>query len=251
MTDTGREAAALARWRPGRRWYHPLMASLVIGTSRFVMTRMNRTEIERLDRFETLKERGGRGLLTFSNHTSLFDDPLIVSCFGLRDYSSIRWVGADALNFFGSPWKAWVFTAGRSVPIVRGAGLGQPGLRFLADRLLEGAWVHYFPEGGRTRDPNARMSHPFKPGMGFLMAEAKPVLLPFYHDGMHRVLPIGAKVPRRGQTVRVRFGEAIDCDDEYLRSAGGDSPALWEALAERAYVALRQMEDSPARPERV
>ncbi len=249
MTESAREQAAVARWKPGRRWYHPLMSVLVVRLSKFIMNGLNTMSIEGAERFEALAERGGRGLLTFSNHVSLFDDPLIVSNFSLPRYESIRWIAAEAINFFGSPLKAWVFTAGKAVPIVRGSGLEQPGLAFLEDRLGEGAWAHIFPEGGRTRDPRALMRQPFKSGIGRLMAQARPIALPFYHYGMHEILPVGAKLPRRGRTVRVLFGDPIDCNDDLLRevmaSAGSldpKSPALWEALAERAYEVLRQLE---------
>ncbi len=106
-----------------------------------------------------------------------------------------------------------------------------------------------FPEGGRTRDPRVLMSHPFKSGIGRLMTEAQPIALPFYHYGTHEILPVGAKLPRRSKTVRVLFGDPINCNDDFLRevvaSAGSPEvagPALWEALAERAYEALRQLE---------
>jgi monolysocardiolipin acyltransferase len=213
MSDHHRERRAVDRWQPGERWYHPAMAAFVIRASRFVMTRWNRLEIEGVERFNVVMQRGGRGLLTFSNHVSLFDDPLLVCTFGLPRYRDVRWVAADAINFFGSGPKSWLFTAGKAVPIVRGAGLKQPGFHFLADRLREGAWVHVFPEGGRTRDPAALMQTSFKPGMGSLIAETNPIALPFYHYGMHEVLPVGARTPRRGKTVRVLVGEAMEFED--------------------------------------
>jgi monolysocardiolipin acyltransferase len=245
MAETEREQAAIARWKPGRRWYSTTIAAITIRLSKFILTRMNSLEIEGMERFNALKDRGGRGLLTYSNHVTLFDDPMLPSNFDLPGYDDLRWCAADAINFFGSRPKAWLFTVGRGVPIIRGSGLGQTGFGFLRDRLVEGEWVHIFPEGGRTRDPQALMRHPLKPGIGRLMAEAHPVVLPFYHHGMQGVLPIGAKTPRRGNTVRLRFGEPIDCDEAYVVEAAAGvegETALWEALAERAYRALRALE---------
>jgi len=249
MSLEKREQAAVARWKPGRRWYHPLVAALVIRTSKFVMTRMNTLEIEGMERFEQLRQDRGRGLLTYSNHVSLFDDPILVSNFSLPRYEEIRWTATDAINFFGSRPMAWLFTVGKGVPIVRGAGINQLGFHFLRDRLAEGAWVQIFPEGGRTRNPQALMAESFKSGIGRLMAEARPLVLPWYHYGMHEVLPVGAKLPRRGHTVRVVFGEPLDCDDAYVRETAeraGDpalsGPPLWEALAAAAHDALRRLE---------
>ena len=45
------------------------------------------------------------------------------------------------------------------------------------------------------------------------MAKARLIALPFYHHGMHEVLPVGAGLPRRGRTVRIIFGEAFDCGE--------------------------------------
>ena len=131
-------------------------------------------------------------------------------------YENVRWVGADAINFFGSAPKAWFFTAGRAAPIVRGGGINQPGMHLLRDRLLAGDWVHMFPEGGRTRDPEGRMMPEFKNGIGWLIAQAKPLVLPFYHYGMQSILPVGSSRPRSGKRVRVVFGEPMDCNAEWI-----------------------------------
>jgi monolysocardiolipin acyltransferase len=239
------ERAALARWKPGRRWYHPAMAWLVIRTSRFVMTRLNRLTIEGREHLASARE-AGRGLLTYSNHVSIFDDPLLVSCVVTGSYDSVRWVGADAINFFGSRPKSWLFTAGKSVPIVRGVGWDQPGMRFLAARLAAGGWVHLFPEGGRTRDPDGRMADEFKPGIGWLVAETRPLALPFYHYGMHRVLPVGSSRPRRGKPVTLRFGEPLDCGAGYLARLRGtdetNGPGLWRAIASDLHTRLTRLE---------
>ena len=248
MSLDRREEKALARWRvPRSTVFNRALTALVVGTSRFIMQGMNRLEIEGAEKFEALCSRGGRGLLTFSNHVSLFDDPLLLCNLRLPLYPEIRWVGSDAINFFGSPLKAFIFTAGKCVPLVRGAGLDQPGFDFLGDRLKEGAWVHMFPEGGRTRDRQALLSHPFKPGIGRLIVEARPVGLPFYHFGMHEVLPLGTKLPRWRKTVKLVFGEPIDyygvideiCSREGFEEKG---PRQWDALTRHTYETLRVLE---------
>jgi monolysocardiolipin acyltransferase len=242
-----REAKAVARWHPRRRWYHPALAAIVIASSRLVMRRLNTLNIEGRGRFEAAANREGRGLLTFSNHVSMFDDPLLTANFTSASYDDIRWVASDAVNFFGSWWKAWVFTAGKCVPVVRGGGVEQDGFFFLRDRLMEGSWVHVFPEGGRTRDSQALMQAPFKSGIGRLIEEAHPLALPFYHYGMHNVLPVGAARPRAGHEVVLRFGYPTACDDDFVAqctaSAASDDPRRrWEALAAWAHEQLRAME---------
>ncbi len=252
------ERRAVARWKPpADTLFNLMLARLVVGISRFVTTRMNSLTIEGMERFTSLQDRGS-GLLTFSNHVSLFDDPLLISNLTIGPYGDIRWVAADSLNFFGSPSKAFIFSRGKAVPIVRGGGLAQTGFTFLRDRLREGAWVHIFPEGGRTRDPRALLTTPFRPGIGRLIAESHPIGLPFYHYGMHRILPLGAKAPRRGHTVRLVFGDAIDYGEPAVREIAGHQlaaaggPALWEALSEHACRALQALESAvhPEAPRR-
>ncbi len=239
-----REQQAVARWMPpANTLFNRALTFLVVQTSRLILRRLNSITIDGADTFQSALDRGDRGLLTFCNHVSIFDDPLLLCNLPLPRYPQIRWVAADAINFFGSRWKAFIFRAGKAVPIVRGAGMGQTGFDFLRDRLNEGGWVQIFPEGGRTRDPDALLSRDFKAGIGRLMAETQPLALPFYHHGMRQVLPIGAKLPRSRQRVRLRFGQPLDCAD-LVREAGGaaSGPQLWEALTERAHDELRRLE---------
>jgi len=44
-------------------------------------------------------------------------------------------------------------------------------------------------------DAQALLTHPFKAGIGRLMAETRPLALPMCHCGMDQVLPLGAKAP--------------------------------------------------------
>lgn len=256
--DEDRAQAAVRRFRPRNTVFTRALTRLVVATSRWVMTRRNRLEVTGLERFEAVRPRaarGGRGLLTFSNHVSLLDDPLLVSSFvEPGEYEEVRWVAADALNFFGDALRGAVFSAGRCVPVVRGWGESQPGMTFLRDRLRAGDWVHLFPEGGRTREPDARLRRPFKGGIGRLLDETRPVALGLYHHGMARVLPIGARVPSSGHAVTVRFAEPAACDDAFvsrLAPAAADAPARWTALAawaERTLAGLESEVRGPAAP---
>lgn len=255
MSLSRREEKALARWRPAKNnRVNRLMAFICINLSKFILFRMNSLETVGIERFVALKERGRRGLLTFSNHVSLFDDPMLPSTFPLDSWEEIRWIATDALNFYSTKPTAFIFSGGKGVPVVRGAGFNQPGFEFLRDRLLEGCWVHIFPEGGRTRRERGLLSEQFKPGLGRLIAETHPIGLPFYHTGMGEVLPIGAKVPRRGKKIKLVFGAPIDYSEEFVAEVAGSDeaaqrgPKLWEALTAQAYDVLSSLERS-VRPE--
>ena len=213
-------AAAIQHWEPAPRLYKGPLCAAVVQLSRFVMRGLNSVDFEGRDRWDALFEEGardGRGLLSMSNHTSLFDDPLLISNLGTTRYAEVRWIAADHYNFFRSALLGWIYSAGKCVPIIRGAGLDQPGFHFLEERLKAGEWVHIFPEGGRSRREAGRLQLPFKGGIAQLIAAAEPVIMPFYHVGMHSLLPIGARLPRVGRRVRVLFGEAEVADQAFFQ----------------------------------
>ncbi len=201
----------------------------------------NRVRFHGAERLREARSRG-RGLLTFSNHVSLFDDPWLTACLCTPDRNDWRWIAADALNFFGGDVRAVLFNAGKCVPVIRGAGLDQPGMDFLAERLEAGEWVHVFPEGGRTRSPLARLRTPMKPGLAHLVRRSRPLLLPFYHVGMQAVLPIGSLVPRIGRSISVHFG---DCVDSVPELADGSLEAITEWV-ERTLLAMETEIRGPA-----
>lgn len=41
----------------------------------------------------------------------------------------------------------------------------------------------------------------------------EPIVLPFYHSGMGRILPKGSVIPRIGHTVNVTVGQPIELSD--------------------------------------
>ena len=241
------EAQALRYWTTHSHVYKRVLCGLVVRFSRLVMRRMNHLEFTGVERWEGLFQGRERGLLSFSNHVSLFDDPLLISNLGTTDYESVRWIPADHINFFGNALKGVVFSAGKCVPIIRGGGLEQRGMTFLVERLQAGEWVHIFPEGGRTRETGKRLKRPFKLGIGKLVAEAEPVLMPFIHQGMGRVLPIGTTLPRRGCSVTVRFGHAQIADHTWLDTFRRESQSeheLWGLIrdwSERELVMLSDL----------
>ena len=249
MTNSSNELPAgheknLDRWTVEPRWYKPVVGGAVQGRSTAVMRVMNTLHFHDRHLWDEAFSHEGNGVLTFSNHVSLFDDPLLIANLGRTAYPELRWIGADDKNFFGNALKGWVYSAGKVVPLVRGGGLEQPGFDHLLERLKLGDWVHIFPEGGRTRDPNARLKTPFKRGIGKLIEGALPVALPFYHYGMHQILPIGASFPKIGQQVNVYFDPPTITTPEWLSNFKAESAAeRWDQIAQWSYKALRAMEE--------
>ena len=91
------------------------------------------------------------------------------------------------------------------------------------------------------------MADELKAGIGMLMAEALPIALPFYHHGMHDVLPVGSIRPRRGKRVRLVFGDPIDCAALISGEKGRRSPSLMTKAALDALQALERRVHPDAR----
>ena len=209
------------------------------------MAKFNTIEYRDAAEWNDITKERSRGLLSFSNHVSLFDDPLLISNLGTTAYKEVRWIAADHKNFFSTKLKGFVFSAGKCVPIIRGGGLKQPGFDFLIDRLKHNDWVHIFPEGGRTREAKGKLKLDFKLGIGSLLAQANPIALPFYHYGMHDVLPIGAKLPRVRKKVIVQFGKSTTITPEWIaQNCQAESPVeIWKALRDWSKQQLLELEE--------
>ena len=244
---------ALKHWRPDQQWYSAAICASVVKLSKLVLGRLSDLQFEGRERWDALftseaqseRKSAQRGLLSFSNHVSLFDDPLLVSNLGETAFQQVRWIAADHINFFGNQLKGIIYSSGKCVPIIRGGGLKQPGFDFLAERLKFGDWVHIFPEGGRSREGEHRLQLPLKVGIGKLICEAQPILMPFYHYGMQNVLPIGRSVPRLGKRVTVRFGEPTVTSETWLTELGVSDvqdSAAWSLTTEWARDELLALE---------
>jgi len=100
-----------------------------------------------------------KGLLTVSNHRSLFDDPGVVSCLLPLDVALVspkynRWGICSQEYCFNPNLPAAIkgyIGAGQVLPIRRGGGIDQWLLRDFAAFLSRGEWCHIFPEGCVTQ----------------------------------------------------------------------------------------------------
>ena len=139
------------------------------------------------------------GLLIAANHSSYLDIPLLgcgirrrVAFLGRQDlfpFPGLRWI---------LQWLAWI-------PI-RIDRLDRTGFGLATGLIKNGKAVVIFPEGGRSKDGQLKSG---KQGIGVLVAETGCPVVPVYLDGIHNVLPVGARWPRL-QPVRVIVGKPID-----------------------------------------
>lgn len=227
----------------------------VVAASRFFLEILNDTKIigdkDAYEKFMKLVHDGkhrNRGMITVSNHTSVFDDPVLQSSITkfLWNPDHMRWgICKESICFHTTAASTFV-GAGKVLPIKVGAGVEQKAFKALGRRLAEGEWVHIYPESaciqsgslgrgqfyGCREVEKAREIGLLKWGVGKLAARTAfqsgalpPLIIPYYHVGMDLIKPQHNYVDhnslvdpwylpgRIGKRVRVVFGDPIDIQD--------------------------------------
>lgn len=72
----------------------------------------------------------------------------------------MRWsLAAHDICFTCAP-HSYLFSLGKCVPVIRGAGVYQDAVDFMIEQLAKGAWVHVFPEGNCALLPTFATTKP-------------------------------------------------------------------------------------------
>lgn len=188
----------------------------LVGMASKLILSLNKVELKGWDRLIKAIEDRPKGvpLITYCNHTSTVDDPLL---FGLlptklllsHNQGKMRWsLGAKEILFI-NPLFSSFFSAGKVLPIERGAGLFQPSMLECHSLLKKGDWIHIFPEGQIY--PHSSQLGPFKWGIGHLIRgclNQNPIILPIRHKGLEDLKPL-KKFFRFGTHIKVKVGDAI------------------------------------------
>lgn len=211
---------------------------------------LNRVQIYGAEKLhKALRDRSkDKPLITVSNHVASMDDPLVIASLlpprVLMDAQQLRWTLCASDRCFKNPVTSAFFRSVKVLPVSRGDGIYQKGLDMAISKLNNGAWVHIFPEGSRSRD-GGRTIGSAKRGVGRLVLDADniPVVVPFVHTGMQEIMPIGANAPRIGKIVTVLVGDPIEFDD--LLNAEGSELAsrgsLYDAVSSRIGQRLQEL----------
>ncbi len=208
--------------------------SVAFGTamaSSFVLFRMlNRMRVYGLENIPQEHEN----VLYCINHCSLLDNfafemaAYVPKVFFKRKYIPISL--ADRKNFFGDPTSRRLkdkiltllgrhfFRHLKAYPVDRkAANMGQVEQW---RELLKDNIVIVFPEGTRTRTGAIGRG---QPGVGKLIYEARPIVVPVYMSGTAEILGVGMRVPAVFRTVRVYIGKPMD-NDELLGRFDWENP---------------------------
>jgi len=165
-------------------------------------------------------------------------------------HKNVRWSLCAREICYRNPLLGQFFQSGKTLPIERGQGVGQPIMHVVASEVGKGSWVHVFPEG--RINYNGKIGQ-LRWGVGKIFcdavnanANAVPIILPFYHSGMGRILPKGGRLPRAGKQIKIYVGNAIPMEDlaERCRNAQltEDQKCVWQDVVARIADALRSLE---------
>jgi 1-acyl-sn-glycerol-3-phosphate acyltransferase len=182
-----------------------------------------------------------------ANHRSLFDLYVVMSVlfrrlpgwrainFPVRGRFFYQRVGGVALNGLAAFWAMYppFFHEARK------RRLDQWSLAVLADlcRSRPGQLVGFHPEGTRNRDPDPWSLLPVQPGVGRLIFDARPQVVPVFVGGLENSISriVGRRL-RGGERIRIWFGPALAYQSFLERPA---TAGTYRALAEFTLDAIR------------
>jgi 1-acyl-sn-glycerol-3-phosphate acyltransferase len=187
-----------------------------------------------------------RPLLLVANHRTLFDLFVVMSVlferlpgwrainFPVRGRFFYQRVAGLLLNLLGAWWSMWppFFHAAKK------RRFDQWSLEELVRlcRDCPGQLVGFHPEGTRNLDPDPYSLLPGQPGVGRLIREAQPQVVPVFVAGLtNEFRPLLAGKWRPGDPIRVRFGPPID-PGEF--AALPDTAGSYRLIAERVMVRI-------------
>jgi 1-acyl-sn-glycerol-3-phosphate acyltransferase len=111
-------------------------------------------------------------------------------------------------EYFVNPLTRWMMLGLNQIPVDRSSGRASlMALDAALPVLREGKVLGIFPEG--TRSPDGRL-YRGRPGVAKLALDAGATVVPVGLFGTEKVQPLGARLPRLGRSVEVRFGEPLD-----------------------------------------
>jgi 1-acyl-sn-glycerol-3-phosphate acyltransferase len=171
------------------------------------------------------------GVILASNHLSIVDPPLLSVIVARLVGRRVRYMAkAEALD---APVMGVVLRAYGGFGVRRGRP-DREAYRMAQAVLAAGDWLGVAPEGTRSR--TGTLGEP-KAGVALLALRSGAPILPVGLAGTERTWPVGARLPRFGTTVTVRFGppyrpSAAEPTEERRGAREASSEELMRRIAE-------------------
>jgi len=176
----------------------------------------------------------GTGFFLLSNHISMVDGQVLSIVTFPRTY----WFPSKA-SFYRSTTQGLAYlalTGFKSFPVRRGER-DLKSIRLIEDLLKRGESVLLFPEGTRSKDGTLGKG---KVGVGKIVRDSKPVVVPAYVEGFDQIMVHGKAIPRVGQRAAIQFGYPLDLQDLYDAEPGR---ANSRAIVDRVMEAITGLRD--------
>lgn len=191
----------------------------------------------------------GRPLLLVANHRSFFDLYVVMTtlfrrtpgwraiCFPVRGRYYYQTVGGLAVNAVAAWWSMYP-------PFFHQPGrrrFDQWALAHLIDlcRVGPGRLIGYHPEGTRNKGDDPYALLPPQPGVGRLMHEARPQVVPVFVNGLtNNIAEVISRRWRGGERVRLWFGPALQYEEFLSLPAANPS---YRRIAEFVMVKIAEL----------
>jgi 1-acyl-sn-glycerol-3-phosphate acyltransferase len=205
-------------YKQGASWVDAFLTYLWINATAVIANVffrvLNRTEIIGKENIPA-----DRSLLLCSNHQSMIDSFLIgaIAFFPrvLIRPDLLPYHPAALENFFKGRIIRWMSRKWRCIAVRRGEH-DMFALSQMIKSLKNGTMI-LFPEGTRSRTGRVGSG---RVGVGKLIYDSRPLVIPVAIQGMDKVLPIGCSIPRIFQKIKIIYGEPLELSEYFDMEAG-------------------------------
>jgi long-chain acyl-CoA synthetase len=180
-------------------------------------------------------------MLVIANHLSDLDPGAVAVALPTRTFRRTWWAG-DNLRLFSNPLKRAFSRTMHIFPVDARA----PGatLEMGSEVLRRGAILAWFPEEWRSPDGSLQ---PFRPGIGRLIDEHRPPVVPCIVTGTFEAMPRTARVPKP-HPLHVRFGEPFPSEELLPSEDTTDEAERHRAIAKKLHDRLAELAGDDLQP---
>jgi 1-acyl-sn-glycerol-3-phosphate acyltransferase len=223
-----------------------------LGATWIQVSTYNLLHVYGLENFEAVDSK--RPVLLVANHRSFFDMYVVSTVLFRRTrrrvylffpvrgrffYDSLLGV---LVNLFMGWWSMYPpFFSGGENPLIEKREFDKFSMRRLAElaREGEGNIIGFHPEGTRNRNTDPYTYLRAQPGVGKLIKEARPQVVPVFIAGLGNNLPRQVKSNwTGGEPVRVHFGRQLDLESFYVKK---DQLRTFKEIADFAMAKIAEL----------